>query len=143
MRKKQAYAMVQEGGKSKVEKKGMEDEIRDGYDYEMTIAFEIINDNHMAKSTKDRTGLFDGQPEFVITPEVGQRIKQWCESGAEPVAPEPPSDDFKSKVEACNTQKELVTFYNEHKADVDVNPLLQQLISNRRSSINSKQLNNA
>jgi hypothetical protein len=37
----------------------MEDEIRDGYDYEMTIAFEIVNDRHMARASKDRTELFD------------------------------------------------------------------------------------
>jgi hypothetical protein len=81
MRKKQAYAVVQEGGKTKVEKKGLEDEIRDGYDYEMTVAFEIITDTHLAKTSKDRTRLFDGKPEFVPDQETGRQIKQWCELG--------------------------------------------------------------
>jgi hypothetical protein len=29
--------LVEDNGKKKVEKQGMEDQIRDGYDYEMTI----------------------------------------------------------------------------------------------------------
>lgn len=57
-RKKQGYNMITIGNKTKVEKAGLDDEIRDGYEYEMTLALEIINDNHMAKASKDRTGLF-------------------------------------------------------------------------------------
>jgi AAA domain len=80
-RKKQGYSMTEVNGKKVVEKLGMEDQIRDGYDYEMTIAFEIINDGHLAKASKDRSSLFSDAPEFVITEEVGQKIKQWCDSG--------------------------------------------------------------
>lgn len=83
MRKKQAYSMVTENGKTKVEKKGMEDEIRDGFDYEMTVAFEVINDNHLAKTSKDRTQMFDGKPEFVLTSDTGRMIKEWCEAGVD------------------------------------------------------------
>lgn len=92
-RKKQAYALINEGGKSKVEKQGMEDQIRDGYDYEMTVAFDIVNDGHLAKASKDRTSLFMNQPEFVITEEVGKKIKDWCESGTAPTPIEKPGID--------------------------------------------------
>jgi hypothetical protein len=48
------------------------DEIRDRYKYEMTIAFEVAeNDKHLV--LKDRTGLFTDHPEFIITPEIGRR----------------------------------------------------------------------
>jgi len=77
-RKKQAYSMIQDGNRTKVEKQGMEDEIRDGYDYEMTIAFELVNDKHLANAAKDRTSLFMGTPEFLITPETGSKILDWC-----------------------------------------------------------------
>lgn len=83
-RKKQAYTMTTEGNKTKVEKQGMEDVIRDGYDYEMTIAFDLVNDKHLAKANKDRTRLFVDKPEFVITEETGRMIKAWCEMGVEP-----------------------------------------------------------
>lgn len=83
IRKKQAYEMVKEGNKTVVEKKGMEDQVRDNYDYEMTIALEIVNDKHLAKAGKDRTRLFTGVPEFIITPQTGEDILKWCESGIE------------------------------------------------------------
>lgn len=87
-RKKQAYEMTKDStGKTTVEKKGMEDQIRDGFDYEMTIAFEILNDKHLAQASKDRSSLFDGKPEFVITESTGQLIRQWCEQGVEPAKP--------------------------------------------------------
>ena len=80
-RKKQGYNMITENNRTKVEKAGLEDEIRDGYEYEMTVALEIINDKHLAKASKDRTGLFTDKPEFVITPQTGKMILEWCNSG--------------------------------------------------------------
>lgn len=81
VRKKQSYNMTLENGKPKVEKAGLEDEIRDGFDYEMTVAFELINDKHLCKASKDRTRLFADKPEFVISEKTGEMIKQWCEQG--------------------------------------------------------------
>ena len=101
-RKKQAYEMTKtDGGKAKVEKKGMEDQIRDGFDYEMTIVFDLINDLHLAKAAKDRTGLFMDRPEFVITPTIGDTIRAWCEEGIE--APEKPTETPNS----ISTKKEI------------------------------------
>jgi hypothetical protein len=107
MRKKQAYAMIQDGGKTKVEKKGLEDEIRSGFDYEMTVAFELINENWMCHTSKDRTGLFAGKPDFVITPKVGEQIKQWCENG------EDPRKELNEAIEGlkkCDTLEKLTTY---------------------------------
>lgn len=81
IRKKQAYEMVKENNKTTVEKKGMEDQVRDNYDYEMTIAFEIINEKHLAKSSKDRTRLFSDCHEFIITTKTGEDILNWCNQG--------------------------------------------------------------
>lgn len=90
-RKKQAYEIVKNDGKTTVEKKGMEDEVRNGFDYEQTIAFNIINDKHFVEAGKDRTRLFTGKQEFVITSETGKIIKDWCDSGIEVVAPIDPA----------------------------------------------------
>jgi hypothetical protein len=106
MRKKQAYAMVQDGNRTKVEKKGMEDEIRDGYDYEMTIAFEVVNDKHMVSVSKDRTRLFDGKPDFVITEATGKQIAEWCESGVD--TKEEIQEAIK-KLDNCKSVDELKT----------------------------------
>lgn len=87
-RKKQAYEMTKDSdGKVHVEKKGMEDQVRDGFDYEMTVAFTINNDQHMTSSAKDRTRMYSGRQDFVITEETGKEILKWCEMGIEPPPP--------------------------------------------------------
>ncbi|HEX8608918.1 MAG TPA: hypothetical protein VF679_09805 [Pedobacter sp.] len=108
-RKKQAYALVEDNGKKKVEKQGMEDQIRDGYDYEMTIAFEIINDQHLARPAKDRTGLFADKPEFVITPETGKTILKWCNTGKE--ALQEVKVEVLKRIKECKTKEELLKLY--------------------------------
>ena len=105
-RKKQAYNMITEGNRTKVEKIGLEDEIRDSYDYEVMLAFDIVNKNHMAKASKDRTGLFVNLPEFVITPETGRMILNWCQSGNEITG-----DVILEKIGDCSTIQELLSLY--------------------------------
>src|ERR1044072_4900546 len=81
------FARSEKNRRMRLLKKGIkrkEDQVREGFDYEMTIAFDLINDLHLAKATKDRTRLFDGKQEFIITPQTGRLIKEWCESGKEP-----------------------------------------------------------
>ena len=92
-RKKQAYEMSKDSnGRTVVEKKGMEDQIRDGFDYEMTIAFNIISANHLTEASKDRTRLFSDKQDFVISSETGKIIKQWCESGIDALPVQLPFD---------------------------------------------------
>jgi hypothetical protein len=98
--------MVTEGNRTKVEKAGLDDEIRDGYEYEMTLAFEIINDKHMARASKDRTGLFVNLPEFVISPETGKMILNWCQSGIDIKA-----DHITGRIGECKSIEELLTLY--------------------------------
>ena len=107
-RKKQGYNMITEGNKTKVEKAGLDDEIRGGYEYEMTIALEIINDKHMARASKDRSQLFVDKPEFIISVDTGVAIKQWCNSGAEinPI-------DISERISDCKTIKELLELYQQ------------------------------
>lgn len=77
-RKKSDYAVDQSGGKTKVMKMGTKDVQRDGFEYELTVAFEITTD-HIATSTKDRTGLFPNTQPFTITEETGKMLKEWNE----------------------------------------------------------------
>lgn len=88
VRKKTAYAMIQEGGKSKVEKMGLDDEIRDGFEYELTIAFNL-NHAHLAEASKDRTGLFVDQPETRIDENTGKALLDWSQQGSEKIPPTP------------------------------------------------------
>ncbi len=106
-RKKQGYNIITDGNKTKVEKAGLDDEIRDGYEYEMTLALEIINDKHMAKASKDRTQLFVDKPEFLITVETGKAISNWCNEGLSMEQEE----EFANKISQCRTYEELTKLY--------------------------------
>ena len=59
------------------EKVGLKAVQRDNVDYEFTLVFDL-DIKHNAVASKDRTGLFMNRPEFVITPQVGKLIRNWC-----------------------------------------------------------------
>lgn len=82
MRRKQDYEMTKGGdGKVKVEKVGMKEIQREGFEYELTINFEL-DQRHNTKASKDRTGLFMDRPEFIIGTQTGEELKVWNEGGA-------------------------------------------------------------
>ena len=77
MRSKQDYVLSDKNGKMVPEKVGLKAVQRDNVDYEFTAVLDIAM-NHKATTSKDRTGLFTGRPEFLITPAIGQAILKWC-----------------------------------------------------------------
>lgn len=80
-RRKIDYSLdIGSNGKTQVVKHGTKEITRDGFEYELTINFELVNENHLAKASKDRTGLFMNKPEFIITSETGKMILRWCNS---------------------------------------------------------------
>lgn len=105
VRRKQEYALTKDEttGKNRVEKLGLREITREGFDYELTLNFEL-DQNHNAWVNKDRTGLFDGKPFFVPSPETGRIIAEWCESGEDITTL---LQGAIEKTKACNTEKEL------------------------------------
>jgi hypothetical protein len=141
VRRKQDYEMIKEGNKIRIEKAGLKEITREGFEYELTINLEL-DTQHNATASKDRTQLFMNKPAFVPSEKTGELIANWCEQGEESFNIKPGSDWY-NKVDDCTTQKELVELYQRNKPEVDANPLLQQLISNRRNQINGKTLSAA
>ncbi len=56
---------------------------------EFSVVFTIDRDTHTATATKDRTNVFEGIEPFVITPETGKMVIDWCAKGIE-LDPEKP-----------------------------------------------------
>jgi len=84
-RSKTETAQVDDHGKKKVAKLGMKLEARDGLEFEFTCVLDIIHDGHYATVSKDRTGLFAGDPKC-ITADTGKRLAEWLSGGtASPV----------------------------------------------------------
>ena len=86
VRRKQEYEISKDDrGKQKVEKVGTKEITRDGFEYELTLNFEFINDKHLVTASKDRTGIFDGRHEFIITEETGKELMTWANKGIDEV----------------------------------------------------------
>ena len=77
LRAKQDYLIDQSNGKMTIQKVGLKPVQKEGIDYEFTLAFDM-DMHHKASASKDRTGLFIDKDPFVITPQTGIRIKEWC-----------------------------------------------------------------
>lgn len=67
----------------KIKKVGLKDIQREGFEYELTVAFNIDRDGHLAIASKDRTKLFIDRDPFLITEETGRELARWNEAGIE------------------------------------------------------------
>lgn len=103
VRRKQDYEMTKTDGKIKVEKAGLKEVTREGFEYELTANLEI-DVRHNATASKDRTGLFADKPAFVPSIETGKMIAEWCESGLDTTAE---INDAIAKLTKCNNKDEL------------------------------------
>ena len=108
MRTKQDYVLNQKDGKFIPEKVGLKAIQRDGVDYEFTIVFDL-DIKHNCTCSKDRTGLFMDQPEFMITAETGIQILNWCNQGLS-------IDLVRSEVLNCQTLEQLKEVYKKYTA---------------------------
>ena len=126
VRKKMDYSMDRDlNGKTRVVKHGLKDITREGFSYELTVDFEIINDKHMAKATKDRTGLFMDKPEVLITKGVGRMLVDWCNQGVS-IA------DAKKEIAECTTVEGLRHLYQKYSG---LKKELNDTILNRKQEI--------
>jgi len=81
-RTKQEYALTTgDSGKMRVQKMGLKEITREGFEYELDIAFRLVNENHLVEVSKDRTRIFDGVDPFIITSETGETLAKWSSEG--------------------------------------------------------------
>lgn len=81
MRTKTDYVIdVNDKGKSAPRKVGLAPIQRDGMEYEFTVVLDLSVDGHIASSSKDRTGLFDGKHEMPSV-KTGEVLLAWLNSG--------------------------------------------------------------
>ena len=104
VRRKQDYEMgINEKGKAAPIKVGLKEVTREGFEYELTANLEI-DTRHNATASKDRTGLFEGQPSFIPSIETGKMILDWCENGVDREAME--AEQKKQAEEAAKIEAE-------------------------------------
>ena len=77
-RRKQDYIVEQnDKGKMAPKKVGLKEVQREGFEYELTVAFDI-EITHLARASKDRTSLFAAAMPFLVTEETGELLKRWA-----------------------------------------------------------------
>lgn len=128
IRSKQDYVMMEKNGKAVPEKVGLKGVTRDGMDYEFTVVFDI-DIKHQARTSKDRTGLFNNTPEFMINAETGNLIRQWCEQGKKS---QNDHGSLSEKIEACDSLEDLYSFYESLQ---NVSPEIMELFVARKKEI--------
>ena len=94
-------------GKTKVMKLGTKAITREGFEYELTVNFEFLNDKHLVQASKDRTELFSGKPEFIINSSTGKKLIDWCNQGIS-------LDTIKAEIANCESSDKLKLIYNQY-----------------------------
>tara|TARA_R110002020_G_scaffold228221_1_gene438902 strand:+ start:1851 stop:2696 length:846 start_codon:yes stop_codon:yes gene_type:complete len=133
-RRKQEYEISKNSkGRNEVNKLGTKEETREGFEYELTLSFEIINDKHLAKASKDRTQLFMDMPETVINEETGKTLRKWSMEGVNPI------DDIKKQLETLKTREEIEAYYlTDDIKKYHKNEKVKSLFTNRAIKIETK-----
>lgn len=121
IRTKQDFVLNQKDGKFVPEKVGLKAVQRDGIDYEFTLVFDI-DIKHFATSSKDRTGLFIKNPEFIISEHTGKKILEWCNMGTSEkelsnihftAREEKLIPALTKEIQNCNSLAELLVLYKK------------------------------
>lgn len=108
VRRKIDYSLdVNSNGKTQVIKHGTKEVTREGFEYELTVNFELINDKHLVKTSKDRTGLFSESPEFIISTQTGKKLIEWCNSGIS-------IEDVKLEIKQAESLEDLKIIYEKY-----------------------------
>jgi hypothetical protein len=132
IRSKTDYVLTEKNGKQVPEKVGLKGVQRDNLEYEFTIVLELSMAHH-AKASKDRTGLFMGKPESIITVDTGRVIAEWCAQGIEG-AQVSTYEQVLQSIRACPSIADLNILYQAH-------PRFQQVLTHEFTA-RKQQLNN-
>lgn len=114
-------------GKTKVNKLGMKEITREGFEYELTLNFEFLNDKHLVSASKDRTELFTGKPEFIINSSTGKKLIEWCNQGIS-------IDKIKEEINSCETADALKQAYGKYP---NLNKDLYPIVMARKEAIDN------
>lgn len=109
VRTKQDYVLNERNGKMVPEKVGLKPIQRDDLEYLFTLTFELDR-NHVALSTKDRTGLFSNKQGQLINADTGKSILEWCNYGKEVTA-----NDINTRINECKSVAELLSLFNKYQ----------------------------
>jgi hypothetical protein len=93
---------------------------REGFEYELTVNFEFLNDKHLVSASKDRTELFSGKPEFIINSATGKKLIEWCSQGIS-------IERINQEINSCETSAGLKLIYSKYpNLSTELYPLIMK-----------------
>lgn len=119
MRSKTEYVLeVNAKGKQVPRKVGMAPVMRDGVEYEFTVAFELDH-AHNATTSKDRTNMFDGE---VFTPDesTGVKIVDWLNTGEDLPTPDEVYKALDTDFRAMETGEQARTYWAQNSEKLNM-----------------------
>lgn len=141
VRRKQDYEMTKDNnGKLQVQKAGLKEVTREGFEYELTVNLEL-DQNHNATASKDRTGLFAGKPQFTPSEYTGLLIRNWCDQGTEVKVDQNHAKflaDWQEAVQNCENINDLTELYNGNKPSVDQSHEVKAMFKTRGKTLKAK-----
>lgn len=109
---------------SKIKKVGTKEIQREGFEYELTLNFNLDRDTHLATASKDRTGLFIDNDPSIISQETGKRLKQWADAGVD-------LEKIKAEEEKARLAEEEKKKAQERKAILNAVKVLRDLLQKK------------
>lgn len=144
VRSKTDYVLTEKNGKQVPQKVGMASQTRDGFEYELTVSFDLDQD-HKAFTSKDRTGLFSGKGSFVPSAATGSAILDWCNAGQQIIITDghfsTPTNDVElmgQMIDAATNSDQIRKFIHANKSFFDSNDEMKQKFINRGIALSDK-----
>src|SRR5690606_13970254 len=95
-----------------------------------------IDAKHFAVSSKDRTNLFSGKPEFTISAGTGRKILEWCNNGTS-------LEDVRKQIKECKDIEQLRALYQRHYTMKDLEEdfqLQKETILSKKQLLNPEKI---
>lgn len=105
-RSKSEYVLVERNGKTVPQKVGLSPITRDGFEFELTLSFDL-DLQHKAHCSKDRTHMFMDKEPVTLSVETGRKILDWCNSGVDIN-----TQYITERIEESTTEKQLYDLWD-------------------------------
>lgn len=121
LRSKQAYEIAEKNGKKTVEKLGLQSQMREGFEYELTAV--LAMQNEMATRDKDRTRLFKLDHWFKPGVETGEMLREWLDGGIDPV------ENILGLIDTAPDSDTLTRLYRDNASMINVSTRKDEIVA--------------
>jgi hypothetical protein len=124
IRSKQHYVINSIHGKAVPQKVGMKAIMRSDFEFELTSMLDLDMD-HMARCSKDRTGILNHMTPFIISEGTGEILKEWCEMDS----------SLPSIIDEINSAKTIADLKQINSTNPKYQKQIRESLSNKKQQL--------